>query len=254
MDRAVVWREEGMAEPCRVTRGDTCCEARHLLSCTRCPCVCALPCVERTHSHVHRLQRGLGVCSRCFLCRHLNMGPDRPRGLSTSPAAVTVDSPKPQWPSAALWLLLVCCLKAVCWLSAPCGPGGCLPGAAGVGVRSQAGASPSCHVRPWGLATLVAVSSSEGPTSGTEPRPSLLSTAALWPGQCPTGHQRPYFGAAAGSVSSDQVQVTMTRFSPSSSPKRAPKGCGRCLPSRLGWVPQVRLGPRRAEAGVQVLQ
>lgn len=40
------------------------------------------------------------------------------------------------------------------------------------------GASPSCHVRPWGLATLAAVSSSEGPTSGTELRPSLLWPAA----------------------------------------------------------------------------
>ena len=43
-------------------------------------------------------------------------------------------------------------------------------------------------------------------------------------------------------------------FPPPSPPERAPEGCGRCLPPRVGWIPQVRLGPRRAEAPDQVLQ
>ena len=43
-------------------------------------------------------------------------------------------------------------------------------------------------------------------------------------------------------------------FPPPSPPERAPEGCGRRLPPRVGWIPQVRLGPRRAEAPDQVLQ
>lgn len=43
-------------------------------------------------------------------------------------------------------------------------------------------------------------------------------------------------------------------FSPSSPAERAPEGRDRRLPPRLGRVPQVRLGPRRAEACVPVLR
>lgn len=45
---------------------------------------------------------------------------------------------------------------------------------------------------PGGLAGLVAVSSCEGQTFGSEPQPSLLSTAARGPGWCPPcqGHSQ----------------------------------------------------------------
>lgn len=44
-------------------------------------------------------------------------------------------------------------------------------------------------------------------------------------------------------LSPAQDQVPMTCFPPPSHPKRASEGCGRRLPPRMGWIPQVCLGP-----------
>lgn len=141
----------------------------------------------------------------------------------------------------------------------PAAPEGRARRASGGGGRAQArrmrGRAVACGPwRPRHLGSRVQPCGSE--PGGAAPRPSGSSAAALRPRTVsPHPTERPAAWGCRGAVSEPwAVPVPTTRRLPPSLPERASEGRDRRLPPRVDRLPQVRLGPRRAETRVQVLQ